>query len=160
MLAALPAKWNGKDELCTKIGRCTIPGHAVSRPKHMTCEELEAGYQWCYQRLFSSASIWNRRPAQAFAVLPYLAMSYHYKRSNYLWYYLIRFRLTALGVASACRIDSPAASQVSQNIEESTRTITFCNISGGSRHPRRKDATCALFFFSEALAPLASLHPS
>lgn len=29
------------------------------------------------------------------AVLPYLAMSYLYKRSNFLWHQLIRHRLTA-----------------------------------------------------------------
>jgi radical SAM superfamily enzyme YgiQ (UPF0313 family) len=69
-------------------------GHAVFRPRHLSCEELEAGYQWCYQRLFSHASIWERRPARSAAVLPYLAMSYLYKRSNWLWFYLIRFRLT------------------------------------------------------------------
>ncbi len=69
-------------------------GHAVFRPRHMTCEELEAGYQWSYQRLFSRASIWERRPAHLSAVVPYLAMSYLYKRSNWFWYYLIRLRLT------------------------------------------------------------------
>jgi radical SAM superfamily enzyme YgiQ (UPF0313 family) len=69
-------------------------GHAVFRPRLMSCEELEAGYRWCYRRLFSHRSIWERRPAQAGAVLPYLAMSYLYKRSNRLWYRLIRFRLT------------------------------------------------------------------
>jgi radical SAM superfamily enzyme YgiQ (UPF0313 family) len=69
-------------------------GHVVFRPKHMTAEELAAGYAWCYRRLFSHASIWRRRPADARAVLPYLAMSYLYKRSNRLWYRLIRHRLT------------------------------------------------------------------
>jgi hypothetical protein len=29
-------------------------------------------------------------------VLPYLAMSYLYKRSNLIWHFLIRYRLTAL----------------------------------------------------------------
>src|SRR5438067_6176133 len=36
--------------------------HAVFRPKHMTPEELEHGYAWIYQRLFSHTSIWRRRP--------------------------------------------------------------------------------------------------
>jgi len=36
--------------------------HAVFQPKHMTPEELEYGYAWIYQRLFSHASIWRRRP--------------------------------------------------------------------------------------------------
>jgi radical SAM superfamily enzyme YgiQ (UPF0313 family) len=70
-------------------------GHVVFRPKHMTAEQLARGYAWCYQRLFSHASIWRRRPTDVRAVLPYLAMSYLYKRSNWLWYHLIRHRLTA-----------------------------------------------------------------
>jgi radical SAM superfamily enzyme YgiQ (UPF0313 family) len=70
-------------------------GHVVFRPRHMTAEELAAGYAGCYRRLFSHASIWRRRPADVRAVVPYLAMSYLYKRSNWLWYWLIRRRLTA-----------------------------------------------------------------
>jgi radical SAM superfamily enzyme YgiQ (UPF0313 family) len=69
--------------------------HVVFRPRHMTPEELAEGYAWCYRRLFSYRSIWRRRPADLRAVLPYLAMSYLYKRSNRLWYFLIRRRLTA-----------------------------------------------------------------
>jgi radical SAM superfamily enzyme YgiQ (UPF0313 family) len=69
-------------------------GHVVFRPKHMTPEELMRGYAWCYRRLFSSASIWRRRPQDASAVLPYLAMSYLYKRSNRLWHFLIKHGLT------------------------------------------------------------------
>ncbi|WP_394846965.1 B12-binding domain-containing radical SAM protein [Pendulispora brunnea] len=68
--------------------------HCVFRPKHMTPEQLEAGYEWIYQRLFSLRSIWARRPRQAPAVLPYLAMALLYKRSNWLWKFLIRHRLT------------------------------------------------------------------
>jgi radical SAM superfamily enzyme YgiQ (UPF0313 family) len=67
--------------------------HVVFRPKNMTAEQLADGHAWCYQRLFSHASIWRRRPNDAAAVLPYLAMSYLYKRSNWLWYWLIRMRL-------------------------------------------------------------------
>ena len=70
-------------------------GHVVFRPKLLTPEQLAEGYAWCYRRLFSHASIWRRRPADVRAVLPYLAMSYLYKRSNWLWYRLIRHRLTA-----------------------------------------------------------------
>jgi radical SAM superfamily enzyme YgiQ (UPF0313 family) len=70
-------------------------GNVVFRPKRMTADALAAGYAWCYRRLFSHASIWRRRPADLRAVLPYLAMSYLYKRSNALWYRLIRHRLTA-----------------------------------------------------------------
>lgn len=68
-------------------------GHAVFRPKHMSAEDLEQGYAWIYQRLFSHASIWRRRPADWCAVPPYLAMSYLYKRSNRLWRFLIKRHL-------------------------------------------------------------------
>ncbi len=36
--------------------------HVVFQPKHMSCEQLDDGYAWCYERLFSHASIWRRRP--------------------------------------------------------------------------------------------------
>jgi radical SAM superfamily enzyme YgiQ (UPF0313 family) len=67
--------------------------HAVFHPKHMPPEELEQGYAWMYQRLFSPASIWRRRPADWRAVAPYLAMSYLYKRSNRFWHLLIKHHL-------------------------------------------------------------------
>jgi radical SAM superfamily enzyme YgiQ (UPF0313 family) len=70
--------------------------HVVFEPARMTAEQLFAGYEWCYRRLFSHASIWRRRPRDWRAVLPYLAMSYLYKRSNLIWHFLIRYRLTAL----------------------------------------------------------------
>src|ERR1700721_3095822 len=68
-------------------------GHAVFQPKHMTAEELEHGYAWIYQRLFSHASIWRRRPRvetwrDLQAVPLYLAMSYLYKLSNPFWHLL------------------------------------------------------------------------
>lgn len=69
--------------------------HVVFEPKHMTCEQLDRGYAWCYDRLFSHRSIWKRRPADRSAVLAYLAMSYLYKRSNRFWHLLIKHRLTA-----------------------------------------------------------------
>jgi radical SAM superfamily enzyme YgiQ (UPF0313 family) len=69
--------------------------HVVFQPRHMSCEELDRGYAWCYDRLFSHASIWRRRPEDPRAVLAYLAMSYLYKRSNRVWRLLIRHRLTA-----------------------------------------------------------------
>jgi len=68
--------------------------HAVFRPRRMSPEELEEGYAWCYRRLFSVSSIWRRRPASVAEVLPYLAMSFLYKRMNLLWPFLIRLRLT------------------------------------------------------------------
>jgi radical SAM superfamily enzyme YgiQ (UPF0313 family) len=73
-------------------------GHAVFQPKHMTPEELERGYAWIYQRLFSHASIWRRRPQietwkDLQAIPLYLAMSYLYKRSNRFWHLLIKHDL-------------------------------------------------------------------
>jgi radical SAM superfamily enzyme YgiQ (UPF0313 family) len=68
-------------------------GHAVFQPKNMTPEELEQGYAWIYERLFSHASIWKRRPDDWRAVAPYLAMSYLYKRSNRFWHFLIKHDL-------------------------------------------------------------------
>lgn len=69
--------------------------HVVFRPRHMSPEELEHGYGWAYQRLFSHASIWRRRPSDRRAVGSYLAMAYLYKRSNWMWHRLIRHDLTA-----------------------------------------------------------------
>ena len=69
--------------------------HVVFRPKHMTPEQLIDGYGWCYAKLFTTASIWRRRPRDTAAVLPYLAMSFLYKRSNRFWRLLIKHRLTA-----------------------------------------------------------------
>ena len=68
--------------------------HVVFQPKHMSCKELDDGYAWCYDRLFSHRSIWRRRPADRSAVLAYMAMSYLYKRSNRFWHLLIKHRLT------------------------------------------------------------------
>ncbi|MBL8271909.1 DUF4070 domain-containing protein, partial [Steroidobacter sp.] len=68
--------------------------HVVFAPKHMSADELDRGYAWCYDRLFSHTSIWRRRPTDWRAVLPYLAMSYLYKRSNRFWHLLIKHRLT------------------------------------------------------------------
>jgi len=68
-------------------------GHAVFQPKFMSPEELEQGYAWIYQRLFSHSSIWRRRPQQLQAIPLYLAMSYLYKRSNRFWHLLIKHDL-------------------------------------------------------------------
>jgi radical SAM superfamily enzyme YgiQ (UPF0313 family) len=67
--------------------------HVVFQPKHLTPEELLLGYDWLYRRLFSHASIWQRRPAGAMATLTYLAGCYLYKRSNRLWHFLIKRRM-------------------------------------------------------------------
>jgi radical SAM superfamily enzyme YgiQ (UPF0313 family) len=69
--------------------------HVVFRPRLMSPERLAEGYAWCYDTLFSAASIWRRRPEDWRAVAPYLAMSWLYKRSNRLWHRLIRHDLTA-----------------------------------------------------------------
>jgi radical SAM superfamily enzyme YgiQ (UPF0313 family) len=70
--------------------------NVVFEPAKMSPEALFKGYSWCYRRLFSHRSIWRRRPRDWRAVPAYLAMSYLYKRSNRIWYWLIRWRLTAL----------------------------------------------------------------
>ncbi|OYP36078.1 B12-binding domain-containing radical SAM protein [Rhodopirellula sp. MGV] len=69
--------------------------NVVFAPKHLTPEQLAEGYEWCYKRLFSHASIWRRRPSDWRAVPAYLAMSYLYKRSNRFWHLLIKHRWTA-----------------------------------------------------------------
>src|SRR5207248_1033681 len=69
--------------------------HVVFRPKRMAPEQLAEGYDWCYRKLFSLQSIWGRRPQDLRAVLPYLAMSILYKRSNRFWHLLIRYNLTS-----------------------------------------------------------------
>jgi radical SAM superfamily enzyme YgiQ (UPF0313 family) len=68
--------------------------HVVFQPKHMSPEELDRGYAYCYSKLFSHGSIWRRRPTDSRAVPAYLAMSYLYKRSNTFWHLLIRHRQT------------------------------------------------------------------
>ena len=77
--------------------------NVVFRPKHMTPEQLAEGYAYCYERTFSHRCIWRRRPRDWRAVPAYLAMAYLYKRSNWLWPFLIRHRLDALDVAAAPR---------------------------------------------------------
>jgi len=89
------AQMEAEDRLLHRDWTLYDTAHVVFRPKHMTAAQLAEGYAWCYRRLFSHASIWQRRPTDVRAVLPYLAMSYLYKRSNRLWYWLIRRRLTA-----------------------------------------------------------------
>jgi radical SAM superfamily enzyme YgiQ (UPF0313 family) len=69
--------------------------HVVFRPKHLTIEQLAEGYARCYRRLFSHGSIWRRRPNDWRAVSAYLAMSYLYKRSNWMWHLLIQSGLTS-----------------------------------------------------------------
>ena len=70
-------------------------GHVVFRPARMSAEQLQSGYEWLYRTLFSFRSIWRRRPEDWRAVAAYLAMSLLYKKSNWLWPFLIRHRLVA-----------------------------------------------------------------
>lgn len=67
--------------------------HCVFQPKLMTPDELEAGYARCYRELFSLPSIWRRRPAVTRQIPGYLAMSLLYKKTNWLWPWLIRHQL-------------------------------------------------------------------
>jgi radical SAM superfamily enzyme YgiQ (UPF0313 family) len=69
--------------------------HVVFQPRNMTPEQLYEGYALCYQRLFTHASIWRRRPPGLGTLPAYLAGMYLYKRSNRLWPFLIRHNLTA-----------------------------------------------------------------
>jgi radical SAM superfamily enzyme YgiQ (UPF0313 family) len=85
----------GEGRLLHKDWSLYDTAHVVFRPKNMTPEQLADGYAWCYKTLFSSASIWRRRPRQWAAVLPYLGMSYLYKRSNRFWHFLIKRQWTA-----------------------------------------------------------------
>jgi hypothetical protein len=70
--------------------------HAVFRPRHMSPAELEAGYAWCYRKVFSLGSIWRRRPRRWSEVPGYLGMSLLYKKANRLWPLLIRWGVTGL----------------------------------------------------------------
>jgi radical SAM superfamily enzyme YgiQ (UPF0313 family) len=109
-------------------------GHVVFRPKHMTEDQLADGYAWCYRRLFSHASIWRRRPADARAVLPYLAMSYLYKRSNWLWYWLIRRRWTARVWRGLVELTRRRHLKFRRRLEEKTETAApraGCVVSAG-----------------------------
>lgn len=89
------AEMESQGRLLHKTWSLYDTGHVVFQPKQMTVEQLAEGYAWCYNRLFSHASIWRRRPQDSRAVLPYLAMSYLYKKSNRIWHQLIRHKLTA-----------------------------------------------------------------
>jgi radical SAM superfamily enzyme YgiQ (UPF0313 family) len=89
------AEMEGAGRILHKDWSLYDTGHVVFRPRHMSPEQLAEGYAWCYERLFSHASIWRRRPADWRAVSAYLLMSYLYKRSNGLWHWLIRYNLTA-----------------------------------------------------------------
>ncbi len=87
-------RMEAQGRLLHKDWRLYDTAHAVFRPRHLSPEELEAGYAWCYETLFSHRSIWRRRPADWRAVPAYLAMSYLYKRSNRFWHWMIQHQMT------------------------------------------------------------------
>ncbi len=102
--------------------------HVVFRPKHLSIEELEAGYEWCYRRLFSHSSIWRRRPKEWRAVAPYLLMSYLYKKSNWLWYFLIRYRLTALAWRPLVEITRRRHLRFRKRLEAASKTSSIGHV--------------------------------
>jgi hypothetical protein len=57
------------------------------------------------------------------AVLPYLAMSYLYKRSNHLWYWLIRYRLTALAWRGLVEVSRRSHLRFRRHLEEASTPI-------------------------------------
>ena len=129
--------------------------HAVFRPAHMTPQQLERGYAWCYRRVFSHASIWRRRPADLRAVPPYLLMCYLYKKCNLFWHLLIRSGLTstvwrpligwtrrrhvrfrarlATEAAKSASIRGDARQQTSDKVEEKTGRRSREFLSSGPR---------------------------
>src|SRR5260370_34620565 len=64
--------------------------HAVFRPKHMTPEELEHGYSWIYERLFSHQSIWRRRPPDCRAAPTNRCTPDLYKPPQRVWELVIK----------------------------------------------------------------------
>jgi radical SAM superfamily enzyme YgiQ (UPF0313 family) len=89
------AQFEREDRLLHRDWSRYDTANVVFRPARMSVEQLQAGYEWCYQTLFSPVSIWRRRPEDLRAVPAYLAMSLLYKKSNWLWPFLIRHRLVA-----------------------------------------------------------------
>ena len=97
-------------------------------------KELAANSQ--RRRAVASAylHIWRRRTADPRAVLPYLAMSYPYKRSNWLWYRLIRHRLTARVWRGLVEMTRRRHLKFRQRLEEETKPLvrrSACVVSGG-----------------------------
>ena len=91
-------------------------GHVVFRPKHMTPEQLAEGYAWCYRRLFSHALDLAAPAARTGGrCCPTWRCRTFTRRSNRLWHWLIRHRLTAAawrrpgGVTRRRHVAFPAA---------------------------------------------------
>jgi len=116
--------------------------HVVFRPARMTPGQLLEGYAWCYERLFSHASIWRRRPEDPRSVLPYLAMSYLYKRSNRLWRFLIRHELTAAVWAPIVAATRRRHLRYRQRFERAPE-LPSARVPGDSRSPRARRTVAA-----------------
>ena len=104
--------------------------HVVFRPRHMTAEQLELGYDWLYRRLFSAQSVWRRRPQDVTAVLPYLAMSVLYKHSNRLWRFLIKTAARPRRMAPVRRVDAAASCLASPAAREAPGGPACCPATG------------------------------
>ena len=87
--------------------------HAVFQPRHMTPDELEQGYAWIYDRLFSHSSIWRRRPQDWSAVPLYLAMSYSVQTFESFLASTDQARPRARRLAAPGRNDASAAPSIS-----------------------------------------------
>ena len=69
-------------------------GHVVFQPMNMTPEELQCGYEQVYQRHNSLKSIWMRRPENLSNAIAYMGSAILYRKSNWLWHFLIKNNLT------------------------------------------------------------------
>jgi len=121
-------------------------GHCVFHPRHMAPEVLEAGYAWCYERLFSHASIWMRRPEQRSSVLPYLAMTYLYKHSNRLWELFIRTRTVSAvwwPLVELTRLRQVRFRRSLELLHHGDTEVTEKGLAGGSSG-KRKPSLCEL----------------
>ena len=86
--------------------------HVVFRPKHMTPDELAEGYAWCYGGCSRTPRSGGAGPTTGGPCPPYLAMSYLYKRSNWLWPLLIRHRLVSRRLAAAGGVDTSTTPEI------------------------------------------------
>ena len=105
--------------------------HVVFRPRRMTPVQLAAGYSWCYRRIFSHASIWKRRPRDPRAVPAYLAMSYLYKKTNWLWPLLIRWRLTQTLWRPLLEISRLRHLRFRERLEREGEAMAGCPVAAG-----------------------------
>ena len=88
-------KMNFEGRLLHKDWSLYDTAHAVFQPKNMSPEELERGYERCYRRMFSLASVLKRRPVEASEFPAYFAGYLIYKKMNLAWPFIIRRGLTS-----------------------------------------------------------------